>query len=148
LDYAAIFVDTNVPIYAWGRAHELKEPCAQVLGLIEVFPQVFVTDAEVLQELLHRYRTSAVWTAGRARIEDFAAVMRGRIEPLYDADVLQPTALADRYPRLSARDLVHLAVMNRLGIMTLVSGDADFDAVADLRRLDPREIATWRAEVG
>ena len=111
-------------------------------------PDLFWTDAEVLQELLHRFRRSDSWTANRARVEQFAALMEDRVEPLLDVDVLQATALVDRYPRLSARDLVHLAVMNRLGITTVISGDAEFDTVAGLRRLDPRAIATWRHEVG
>lgn len=148
MDSAAIFVDTNVPIYAWGRPHELREPCARVLSLIEEIPEAFATDAEVLQELLHRYRNSTAWAAGKALLADFATLMGGRIASLEVQDVSHAAALADQYPRLSARDLVHLAVMTRLGITAIVSGDADFDAVAGVRRLDPREVATWRDEIG
>ena len=50
-----IFLDTNVPIYAAGRPHALKKPCAQILMLVAERPHAFLTDAEVLQELLHRY---------------------------------------------------------------------------------------------
>ena len=50
-----VFIDTNVPIYAAGRAHPLKEPCARILLLVAEHSQAFVTDAEVLQELQHRY---------------------------------------------------------------------------------------------
>lgn len=142
-----IFVDANVPIYAGGAPHELKEPCVQILGMVARRPRLFRTDAEVLQELIHRYRTGNQWVVGRARTEDFAVLMHRRIEPLRADDVLQAAALADRYPRLSARDLVHLAVMRRLGITAVVSGDADFDAVAGLRRLDPRNLAAWRNEI-
>lgn len=135
-------------MYAGGAPHELKEPCVQVLRLVARLPRLFRTDTEVLQELLHRYRSGSQWAVGRARIEDFAALMRRRIEPMRAEDVLQAAALADRYPRLSARDLVHLAVMNRLGTTTVISGDADFDAVAGVQRLDPRDVATWRDEIG
>ncbi len=43
------FLDANVPIYAAGRPHRLKEPCAQVLMLAAERPEAFLTDAEVLQ---------------------------------------------------------------------------------------------------
>jgi predicted nucleic acid-binding protein len=143
-----IFIDANVPIYATGRSHELKESCAQVILMADQRPELFWTDAEVLQELLHRFRTSDSWAVNRARIESFAELMHGRVEPLTDDDVLHAASLVDRYSRLSARDLVHLAVIARLGITSIVSADSDFDIVPGLRRLDPRDVVTWRAEIG
>ena len=50
-----LFVDANIPFYAAGRPHPLKEPCQQIVALAARHPRAFVTDAEVLQELLHRY---------------------------------------------------------------------------------------------
>ena len=49
------FTDANVPIYAAGREHENKEPCVRVLMMAAEHSLSFVTDVEVLQELLHRY---------------------------------------------------------------------------------------------
>ena len=49
------FVDANIPIYAAGGEHVYKEPCAQVLVVASENPNSFVTDAGVLQEMLHRY---------------------------------------------------------------------------------------------
>jgi predicted nucleic acid-binding protein len=142
-----IFIDANVPMYAVGRPHEMKEPCRQVLALLGQYPEAFATDAEVLQEMVHRFRTSVSWQVGLAQVESFAAAMRGRIEPLQGEDVLEAVRIARRYPRLSARDLVHVAVMLRVGIATVVSADADFDDVAEIDRLDPRDVAVWRAEL-
>ncbi len=48
-------IDANVPIYAAGRTHPLKGPCASVLQLVAETPARFRTDAGVLQELLHYY---------------------------------------------------------------------------------------------
>jgi len=142
-----IFIDANVPMYAVGRPHEMKEPCRRVLALLGQHPDAFVTDAEVLQEMVHRFRTSASWPVGLAQVESFAVAMSGRIEPLHGEDVLEAVRLAPRYQRLSARDLVHVAVMRRIGIAAVVSADADLDDVPDLRRLDPRDVSTWRAEL-
>ncbi len=48
-------IDANVPIYASGREQENKEPCASVLMMAAEHPLSFMTDVEVLQELLHRH---------------------------------------------------------------------------------------------
>lgn len=60
-----IFLDANVPIYAAGRPHALKEPCVEVLTRVAERPQAFITDAEVLQELLHRYLALGRWPQDR-----------------------------------------------------------------------------------
>ena len=57
----AVFIDANVPIYAAGGDHPYKEPCAQILRMAAEEPQSFVSDSEVLQELMHRYLASGRW---------------------------------------------------------------------------------------
>ena len=47
----AAFIDANVPIYAAGREHVYKEPCARVLTMVAERPMSFVTDVEVLKNL-------------------------------------------------------------------------------------------------
>ena len=51
----AVFIDANVPIYAAGRDHPYKGPCARILRILADDPQSFLTDSEVLQEMMHRY---------------------------------------------------------------------------------------------
>ena len=62
----AVFIDANVPIYAASGDHPYKEPCARILRMAAEQPQPFVTDSEVLQELMHRYLASGRWALGRA----------------------------------------------------------------------------------
>jgi predicted nucleic acid-binding protein len=138
------FLDANVPIYAAGRPHRLKEPSSQVLMLAAERPASFVTDAEVLQELLHRYLALRLWPQGREAFHRFADLMRERVEPVQASDVEQAALLADEYPELGARDLLHAAVMRRLGVRRLVSADAGFDRLSALERLDPADVETWR----
>ena len=139
----AVFIDANVPIYAAGGAHPLKEPCARILRSVADDPQPFATDAEVLQELLHRYLALGRWELGREVIRAFAEVMHGRIEPVHAEDALTASDLADRYSGVSARDLVHAAVMQRLGTGRVISADTDFDHIEGLERLDPARIGEW-----
>ena len=143
----AVFIDANVPIYAAGREHLIKEPCARILMLAAEHPRSFVTDAEVLQELLHRYLASGRWALGREVLQAFAEVMHGRIEPVYANDVDAAAKLADRHPDVSARDLVHAAVMERLGADRIISADTDFDRLLGVTRLDPTEATDWLSSV-
>ena len=141
------FLDTNVPIYAAGAAHPQKRPCIEVLDLASDHPRNFVTSVEVLQELLHRFSTPRRWPAGRYTLARFVALMRGRTEPVYAEDVDFAIELADRAIRASARDLIHVAVMRRLGVERVVSADREFDGIPGVIRLDPVDIDEWRDSV-
>ena len=137
------FIDANVPIYAAGREHPYKKPCADILVLVADNPRLFVTDAEVLQELVHRYLAQDRWALGRHVLRTFALVMQERIEPVYAGDILAAANMADRHPGMSARDLVHAAVMQRLGAERIISADTDFDRLSGITRLDPMLIGEW-----
>ena len=139
----AAFIDANVPIYASGREHSNKEPCARVLMMAAEHPLSFVTDVEVLQELVHRYLASRRWALGREVLQGFAEVMHGRIEPVYEEDIHLATRLADSHPGISARDLVHAAVMQRLDSVRIISSDTDFDRLPGIVRLDPARVGEW-----
>ncbi len=138
-----VFLDTNVPMYAGGGPHALREPCERVLLLVAEMPGLFVTDAEVLQEMLHRYRAQNLWYRGGGVFHRFARLMRGRIEAIGVADVEQAALLADEYIGLSARDLLHVAVMARVGAETVITADRGFDRVPQVRRLDPVVAPAW-----
>jgi len=131
-----IFVDANIFMYAAGAAHTNKGPSVEFLrqaasGEIEV-----CTDAEVFQEVLHRYRAIGRWEDGR---HVFGLV--SRIIPVVhpvDRDVMeQAVDILDRHPALMARDGLHAAVCAVHGITKFCSYDRDFDEVAELRRITP-----------
>ena len=143
----AVFIDANVPIYAAGGIHPYKEPCSRMLCMAAAEPQQFVTDSEVLQELMHRYLASGRWAVGRAVLHAFAEVMDGRVEPVLAEDVLSASRLADRHPGVSARDLVHAAVMQRLGANRIISADTDFDRLTGIDRLDPAHVEEWESSI-
>lgn len=140
----ATFIDAYVPIYAAGRDHPYKEPCARILNMAADNPEAFATNAEVLQELLHRYVATERWTLGREVVSSFAELMSGRIEPINPQDVLLAAELANEHRGVSARDLVHAAVMRRLDLSRIISADRDFDRVAGIERLDPLQLADWQ----
>lgn len=109
-------------------------------------PRDFFTDAEVLQELLHRYLALRMWPAGKEAVLGFAALMRGSVESVSAEDVGRAVSLADDYtPDLSARDLLHIAIMLRVEAESIVTADKKFDRLADegILRLDPANVESW-----
>lgn len=141
------FLDTNIPIYAAGREHPLKEPCLRILRLVAQHPESFVTDVEVLQELIHRYLTLRQWDLGRGVFSRFAGLMEGRIEPILALDVAAAAGLADQHAAVSGRDLLHAAVLRRLGDDRIVTADRDFERLGALERLDPATLNAWEASI-
>jgi hypothetical protein len=93
-----------------------------------------VTSAEVMQEILHRY----VAIRRPDAIQPALDALLGLVDEVFPIDALDVTnakdVLATRAP-MSARDALHVAVMKRRGVDTVLSFDADFDAVAWLERL-------------
>ena len=139
----AVFIDANIPVYAAGRSHPNKAPCIRIMAMVVEQPLAFFTDVEVLQELIHLYTASRRWPLGRVVLWDFVEVMFDRIEPVYVEDMNLAARLVDEYPGVSARDLVHAAVMRRVGADRIISADSDFDRIADVERLDPAEVGEW-----
>ena len=142
------FVDANIPIYAAGRDHRYKEPCARIIRAIANSPAHFMTDAEVLQELMHHFLRTNRWAAGREMFLTFEMLLRGRIEPTYAEDVSMAALMADAGHQSRTRDLVHASVMQRFGTSLCISADTDFDRIPGVRRLDPMELNGWQVELG
>jgi len=135
-------------MYGAGADHPLRPHCLKVLSLASAHPQEFVTNAEVLQEILHRFLMDNRREDGISLVVEFARLMRDRIEPVIAGDVLRAAQSARTYPGLSARDLLHLAVMQRLRVSDVVSADTGFDAVRTVVRRDPASVETWAGELG
>lgn len=96
-----------------------------------------MTDSEVLRQLLHRYPAQRSREPGREMTRAFAEAMHGRIEPVQAEDVLTAAGPADSHPAISARDLVHAAVMQHVGTRRIISADIDFDSIGGVERLNP-----------
>jgi predicted nucleic acid-binding protein len=50
-----LFIDSNIPMYLIGASHPNKDPSRRLLEMCIERAERLVTDAEVLQEILHRY---------------------------------------------------------------------------------------------
>ena len=129
-----ILVDSNIPMYLIGAPHAHKSDVRRLLEKVISERQSLVTDAEVLQEILHRY---------------VAIDRRDAIQPAFDAliGIVDQVLAVDRsiaerakqivlgYRQLSARDAVHIAVMEQHGIEQIMTFDSGFDGFPGISRV-------------
>jgi hypothetical protein len=129
-----IFVDSNVPMYLVGAAHPHKADSQRLLERCVAEQERLVTDAEVLQEILHRYAAIARRDAIAPAFEALLAVV-DEVFPIELTDVERARDVLLAAPQLSARDALHAAVMQRRGVEAILTFDIGFDALPGIRRL-------------
>lgn len=121
-------------MYLVGAAHPHKVDAQRTLERLVADRERLVTDAEVLQEILHRYvaidRRDAIqpaFDALLALVDDVLPVDRDAVE--------SAKAIVLGRNRLSARDAIHAAVMKQHGIVRILSLEAGFDGLPDVERI-------------
>jgi predicted nucleic acid-binding protein len=131
-----IFIDSNVPMYLVGDSDAARREAQHLLERSVEADEKLVSDAEVLQEILHRYaairRRDAIQPAFDALVK-----LAEEIFPIEERDVEEAKGILLRSDRLSARDAVHVAVMQRHGVADIISFDRGFDGYPGIRRLGP-----------
>lgn len=137
------FVDAAIFMYTIGAEHPLKASCRAVIRQIKEGQVDAATSVEVVQEILHRYRSVGRPDLARALSQDVMDTFAPLL-PVTHAVMRRVSVLSDRYPSLSSRDLVHVATCIVEGIETIITPDAGFDRVSEIRRIDPREFAVER----
>ena len=129
-----IFVDSNIPMYLVGASHPHKTDAQRLLEKYVTERRRLVTDAEVLQEILQRY----VAINRRDAIQPAFEALLGVVDEVFPIDVAtveQAKMIVLGSKHVSARDALHLAVMQQQGIDQIMSFDAGFDKVHAIERL-------------
>ena len=121
-------------MYLIGASHPHKSEAQLLLERLIAGGQRLVTDAEVLQEILHRYaaidKREAIGAAFQVLFEIVDEVFA-----IEKADVMRAGEIVQSRELLSARDSVHIAVMERHEIRSILSFDDDFDRWPGLKRI-------------
>lgn len=127
-----ILIDSNVPMYLIGGEHTNRERARELLEVAIAARERLVTDAEAFQEILHRY----VAINRREAIEPAWNSLRRVVDEVYpiELDDLEKARRLVVTSRLTARDALHIAVMQRRDVNEIISFDADFDRVPGIRR--------------
>ena len=121
-------------MYLVGAAHPHKEKSQTILEDLLRKGEDLVTDAEVFQEILHRF----VAIQRPEAIAPAFDVIQAAVEEIYPVeynDVLAAKDILQRISRLTARDAIHLAIMKRRGIGKIFSFDSDFDDLPGIYRI-------------
>ena len=129
-----IFIDSNIPMYLVGAAHPNKEAARLLLEQVITQGARLVSDAEVLQEILHRYHAIRRPDAIQPAFDSLLGIV-DEVFPIERPDVEQAKALMLGSPDLSTRDAVHAAVMKRRRVSRLLSFDSGFDRVIGIERV-------------
>jgi predicted nucleic acid-binding protein len=121
-------------MYLTGAPHPHKADAQVVLEKIVASGERIVTDAEVLQEVLHRFsaikRPDAIPHTIQLILE-----IADEVFAIEKSDVLRAAEIVQNPAGLSARDAIHVAIMERHGVRSIFSFDADFDRWPGLTRL-------------
>jgi uncharacterized protein len=129
-----ILVDSNVPMYLVGAPHPHKTDAQRLLEQLISDRQRLVTDAEVLQEILHRYAA----INRREAIQPAFDALLGVTDQVFTIDeqtAQRAKAIVLARHRISARDALHAAVMEIHGIELILSFDSGFDDLPGIKRL-------------
>ena len=121
-------------MYLVGKPHPHKADAQRLLEKVISDRERLVTDAEVLQEILHRcvaiHRRDAIQPAFEALLGAVDQVL-----PVDAAAASRAKEIVLGHEQLSARDALHLAIMEQHGIERVLSFDAGFDGFPGITRL-------------
>lgn len=129
-----ILIDSNIPMYLVGVAHPHKADAQRIVEKLLIERARLVTNAEVLQEILHRYtaihRPDAIQSAFDALLG-----IADQVIPVEQLAVVRAKEIILGHPKLSARDALHLAIMEQHGIESILSFDSGFDGFPGITRI-------------
>ena len=121
-------------MYLIGAPHPHKTDAQLIVERLIASKERLVCDAEVIQEILHRYaaidRREAIGPAIKVLID-----IVDEIFPIEREDVLRAADIVTGRTGQGARDAIHIAVMERHGIRTIFSFDKDYDRYSGLTRV-------------
>lgn len=136
----SFFVDVNVPAYA-ALASARKDACARVLQAVADGAAGRMSTAAV-EELWHLELSGRL--GAKAGLAARAAALFSPLIAVSEAILLAALDL-EAPAALGANDRVHVATCHAIGIDTIVTADAAFDAVSGLTRVDPLDEAAVAA---
>jgi uncharacterized protein len=129
-----ILVDSNIPMYLVGAAHPNKDAARRALEEAVAAGESLCADAEVLQEILHRYTAIRRPDDIDPAFDALLAIV-DVVYPIERADVERARRLLRTTATLSARDAVHIALMQGRDIDRILTFDVGFDGIPGITRL-------------
>lgn len=119
-------------MYLVGKRHPHKIDARRLLEQMVAASERLVTDAEVFQEILHRYTA----IDHRDAIQPAFAVLLAVVDPVFPIelrDVEKAKAIVLETRTLSSRDALHVVIMERQGVSEIMTFDRGFAARPGIR---------------
>jgi predicted nucleic acid-binding protein len=120
-------------MYLVGAEHPNRAAARHLVEVAIAGRRRLITDAEVFQEILHRY----VAIDRRDAIDAASSTLAAIVDETYPIE-LEDVERARRIVvggSMSARDAVHVAVMQRHDVAEIMTFDRGFDAVPGITRV-------------
>ena len=130
------YFDTNIFLYAADPSSAFHIPSRDALELIAEGKITGVTSTETFQEVVYVGQREK-------RIEHALAIFDQMFHlidivlPITRTELFELRRLAEKYPGLEGRDLLHAAACITSGIGQIISYDTDFDPLQELQRITP-----------
>jgi hypothetical protein len=131
---SALLVDSNIPMYLVGKDHPHKAQARSLLERAVIDGERLVTDAEVFQEILHRYSATDKHDAIGPAFEALLAVV-DEVFTVELGNVGRAREILLSAQGLSARDALHVAIMQAHDVKRVLSFDRGFDALRSITRI-------------
>jgi len=129
-----IFIDSNIPMYLVGAEHPNKAATERKLDRLIRQHERLVTDVEVQQEILHRYTAIERRDAIQPAFDALNGIV-DQVFPIEARDVERAKAIVLERTGLSARDAIHVAIMERYAIDNIFTFERGFDDVPTVQRV-------------
>lgn len=129
-----ILIDSNVLMYAAGADHPNKARAVTLLKRVAGGDAEAAIDAEVLQEILHRY-TALGRRADAQRVYELARTLFPEVLAITGEVMDKARRIVGKYDGVSARDAVHAAVVVTYALDGIWTFDGDFDRILECRRV-------------
>lgn len=128
-------IDTNIVVYAAGKAHPLQEEARKVLDRVAEGTLHANIDTEVLQEILHIYDARRERAKGFETVDDLLVLFPNPI-PIGREEIETARDLMRTFSFLGARDGIHAAVVQTHDLEGIITGDKVFDRIKGVKRFD------------
>jgi predicted nucleic acid-binding protein len=129
-----ILVDSNILMYASGAEHPNKALALTLLKRVANGELSAAIDAEVLQEIIRRYRSLNRWDDGK-QVYSLARELFPEVLAIHGGVMDRAKELVDSDQTISARDAVHAAVVVTYRLEGICTFDRDFDRIPSCRRV-------------
>ena len=133
------YLDTNIFLYAGDSTSDLHTSSRRLLEAVADGKITAFTSTETFQEIIYVGQKEKRLSHA-LQIFDEAFIIIDVVLPIGRAEISKLRILAQQYPTVEGRDLLHAAAALNADIPYIVSYDTDFNHIKDIQRIPPETL--------